>query len=205
MQIAPVCRPDQRWMSKHSQNPTHADSTFWLSRLTRYFGSVLLIAGLLGLSANAWANDIPDTLPQPTGKVLLRITGNIERTNGGGEARFDRAMIHALPANTLATTTVVTDGVKQFKGVLMRDLLAVVGATGTVVTASALNDYVVDIPMTDFEEFDVLLAFQMDGKQLTRRDKGPFWIVYPRDNFKVLQDIRYDSLWVWQLNHLDVQ
>jgi len=150
-------------------------------------------------------SDDAGALPQPTGKILLRITGDISCTNLEDKAVFDRAMIEALPLTTIETTTVVTDGVKRFKGVLMRDLLDAVGATGTMVTASALNDYVVTIPISDFEKFDVLVAFQMDGKQLTRRDKGPFWIVYPRDDFAVLQDIRYDSLWVWQLNRLDIQ
>lgn len=181
------------------------DSAHWLPGFTRYVRQILLIAALLGFPASALASDYRDALPQPTGKVLLRITGNIERTNVDGEAHFDRAMIKTLPLSTLETSTVVTDGVKRFKGVLMRDLLDAVGAEGTIVTASALNDYVVDIPVTDFGEFDVLLAFRMDGKQLTRRDKGPFWIIYPRDDFKVLQDIRYDSLWVWQLNRLDVR
>ena len=36
-------------------------------------------------------------------------------------------------------------------------------------------------------------------------DKGPFWIVYPRDQHEVLQDIRYDYRWVWQLDSLQVK
>ena len=40
---------------------------------------------------------------------------------------------------------------------------------------------------------------------LTPRDKGPVWIVYPRDNHGVLADIRYDMRWVWQLVALHVQ
>ncbi|WP_459090261.1 putative pterin-binding protein [Mesorhizobium sp. A556] len=201
MRIERAHRTDRSWNGEPFQNPKDDGSTRWLPGFARYFRPILLVAALLGLPAGALAKD----LPQPAGKVLLRITGDIERTNGDGEARFDRAMIEALALSTLETTTVVADGVKRFKGVLMRDLLDVVGAAGTVVTASALNDYVVDIPVTDFEEFDVLMAFQMDGEQLTRRDKGPYWIVYPRDDFTVLQDIRYDSRWVWQLHHLDVR
>jgi hypothetical protein len=156
------------------------------------------------MGAAAWAQD-GGALPQPEGEVLLRITGEIENTNVDGEAHFDRAMIEALPIHTLATSTVVTDGVRSFKGILMRDLLDAVSADGTTVTASALNDYIVEIPVSNFEEFDVMVAFQMDERQLTPRDKGPLWIVYPRDDFEVLQDIRYDYRWVWQLNHLHVQ
>jgi hypothetical protein len=45
----------------------------------------------------------------------------------------------------------------------------------------------------------------MDGQTLSRDDKGPLWIVYPRDDHEALQDIRYDYRWVWQLYQLDVQ
>ncbi|MCI2394477.1 hypothetical protein [Aliiroseovarius sediminis] len=45
----------------------------------------------------------------------------------------------------------------------------------------------------------------MDDKALERSDKGPLWIVYPRDAHKELQDIRYDYRWVWQLSELAVK
>ena len=86
-----------------------------------------------------------------------------------------------------------------------RDLLKKLGAEGDEVIASALNDYIVEIPMTDFTEFDVIVAYSMDGQPLRRNDKGPLWIVYPRDQHQALQDIRFDYRWVWQLSRLEVQ
>ncbi|MFC4352976.1 molybdopterin-dependent oxidoreductase [Fodinicurvata halophila] len=162
---------------------------------------LLLALGLYG--PPAVAEDA--RLVAPEGEVLLTITGNIEATNDGDTALFDRAMLRALPERTLETGTVVTDGVNRFEGVLMRDLLERVGAEGEVVTARALNDYVIDIPMADFQNFDVLVATRMDGERLSPRDKGPLWIVYPRDDHGELQDIRYDYRWVWQLLQLDVK
>jgi len=144
-------------------------------------------------------------LPAPTGKVVLTVSGNISKTNRGNLAVFDDDMLGALPRTHLETTTVVTDGVKRFDGFLMRDLLAYVGADGGTVTAIALNDYVIDIPMEDFSRFDVLVATSMDGTRLLPSDKGPLWIVYPRDDHQELQDIRYDYRWVWQLIELDVR
>jgi hypothetical protein len=146
-----------------------------------------------------------DAFPTPEGEIILTITGQIAYTNAGDRAVFDEAMLAALPSTALATTTVVTDGVKQFDGFLMRDLLALVGAEGETVTATALNDYIIDIPMDDFERFDVLVATHMDGQRLLPSDKGPFWIVYPRDDHPELQDIRYDYRWVWQLVRLTIQ
>lgn len=142
-------------------------------------------------------------LPPPVGHVVLDVRGAIANTNVGDAALFDMEMLKALPSARLETTTVVTDGVRRFDGFLMRDLLERVGAQGPTVTATALNDYAIDIE--DFDRFDVLVAYEMDGKPLLPSDKGPLWIVYPRDQYAELQDIRYDYRWVWQLRRLDIK
>lgn len=158
-----------------------------------------VVCGLLAAQASAAALPVPDSPP------LLRVSGEIARTNVGDEAHFDRALLTELPRQRLDTSTVVTDGVNRFEGFLMRDLLEWVGAEGDTAVATALNDYVVDIPLDDFRDFDVVVATHMDGEELTPRDKGPLWIVYPRDDHTALQDIRYDYRWVWQLEHLEIQ
>lgn len=166
-------------------------------------GAVLLCWLSLSFAHAATPHDL--TLPLPTGETILIISGAIQRTNHGAAAHLDRAMIEQLPRHTLTTSTSVTDGVSRFEGPLMRDVLQYVGAQGSVVQARALNRYVVDIPIADFLEYDVVLAMVKDGKKLKLTDKGPLWIVYPRDLSRALQDIRYDYRWVWQLNHLDVR
>ncbi|MCV0396319.1 MAG: molybdopterin-dependent oxidoreductase [Rhizobiaceae bacterium] len=163
-----------------------------------------LVVAFLAL-ASATGASAQSALPPPEGEVLLRVSGRISRTNAEDEAHFDRAMIEALPRHALHTTTSVTDGVRSFEGFLMRDLLELVGANGTTITATALNDYVIDIPISDFTKFDVLAAYRMDDQALTTQDKGPLWIVYPRDEHRELQDIRYDYRWVWQLIHIEVR
>ncbi len=167
--------------------------------------SLVLVLAMLAFVVPPVAHARDGAFPAPDGKIVLTITGQIARANDGDRAVFDEAMLAALPSTALETTTVVTDGVKQFDGFLMRDLLALVGAEGETVTATALNDYIIDIPMEDFERFDVLVATHMDGQRLLPSDKGPLWIVYPRDDHAQLQDIRYDYRWVWQLVRLDVE
>ena len=162
-----------------------------------------LIAAFVTLPAAYAAED--EALPVPDGEIVLTVAGQIMQTNVDGSAVFDAAMLATLPSATLETTTVVTDGVVQFDGFLMRDLLTLIGAEGETVTATALNDYIIDIPMADFERFDVLVATHMDGQRLLPSDLGPLWIVYPRDDHAELQDIRYDYRWVWQLVRLDVE
>jgi hypothetical protein len=165
--------------------------------------AVVAAVGFLSVTGPLAGNSAP--LAEPSGEVLLRVTGEVANANVGDEAHFDRAMIDALPARRLDTSTVVTDGVQTFDGVLMRDLLEAAGARGEAVTARALNDYVIEIPMSDFGDYDVVLALRMGGEELTARDKGPLWIVYPRDDHTALQDIRYDYRWVWQLVHVEVR
>ena len=128
---------------------------------------------------------------------------SIDDATSGTPVTFDRQALEALPQHTLDTHTSVTDGVHRFSGPLMRDVLAAAAFEGNEVLAIALNDYQVTIPVTDFERFDVLAALAMDGDPLTPRDRGPIWIVYPRDDHAELQDIRFDYRWVWQLTRIE--
>lgn len=134
-------------------------------------------------------------------KSVLRVTGEV----ANDPVVFDMPQIQKMPATTFTTSTVVTDGTHSFTGVLLRDLMTELKAIGDTITATALNDYTIDIPFSDFEKFDVILAYSMDGEPLHRADKGPLWIVYPRDAHAELQDIRYDYRWVWQLYEIEVK
>ena len=160
-----------------------------------WFTLLLLLPGMLAAAPLPPANEPP----------LLKINGNITHTNHADAAHFDRELLGTLPRHELETSTSVTDGINHFEGFLMRDLLEWVNAQGDTAVAMALNDYMVEIPIADFHDYDVLVADTMDGEPLTPRDKGPLWIVYPRDDHRVLQDIRYDYRWVWQLHRLEIR
>lgn len=115
-----------------------------------------------------------------------------------------------LPQHTLDTHTAWTEGLQHFDGVLLRDVLAKAGLNADnvgdkMLEALALNDYQVDIPAQDAFKYDVLIARKVNGKELSRRDKGPFWIVYPRDQHPELSDLRYDHRWAWQLKQLKIK
>lgn len=165
-------------------------------------GALAMAAAVMLSAPPVWGQE---ALAPPQGPAILTVEGNIAVTNGEGVAAFDRDMFLGLGATKVTTTTPWTDGPHVFSGVLARTVFEKVGAEGTVVLASALNDYTVEIPMSDFQDYDVLLATEMDGEQMQVSDKGPIWIVYPRDDEPALQDRRVNERWVWQLKALRVQ
>ena len=93
----------------------------------------------------------------------------------------------------------------QFEGVAMTRLMSAVSASGETVVATALNDYVTEIPIVDFSKFNVLLALKRNGEYMTARDKGPLFIVYPFDSEPTLHHQRYYSRSAWQLASIVVR
>ena len=144
-------------------------------------------------------------LTQPTGRVILTISGDISNTNNGDNADFDLDMLHALGTRTISVTTSWTDGTQEFRGVLMRDLMAAIGAKGNTVEAIALNDYTYTIDIEDFSLYPVIVATILNGKILKIRDKGPLWIIYPLDTFTEEQKFNVEHRMVWQLRRLIVR
>lgn len=177
-------------------------SCFGLLRASHQLSRLQWLVVLLCASVPVFA-DHP--LPAPTAEVILEVHGKARRSAGYDHARLDRDTLSSLKRTELVTHTSVTDGPQHFSGYLMRDLLEYVGAKGKKVVASALNSYAIVFSSEEFDRYDVLIADTQNGKQLLPSDKGPFWIVYPRDQHSELQDIRYDYRWVWQLVRLDIE
>lgn len=166
--------------------------------------SLPLLSMILGAVLYAGAAGAKDGLGAPTGPVMLTVSGNIATTNVDGQARFDRTMLHALQPAMVRTATPWTDGHPIFTGILMRDILSAVGSMGVSVTAIALDDYSFTIPVADFERYPVLLAMEMNGEPMSS-DKGPMWIVYPRDDFPELDQEETDYRMVWQVRELVIE
>jgi hypothetical protein len=176
-------------------------------RATNAIGIILAVAMAMvsGLATAAKAELAPAApLVVPTGPIVLTVSGQIEQTNGDGVAQFDIAALEALGVTSFETTTIWTSGSQTFEGVALGDLLAVVGAKGTRVLATALNDYAVEIPLEEASLDAALLAFRMNGVELSVRDKGPIWVVYPYDAGNEFQTEVIYSRSIWQLDRIEV-
>lgn len=160
---------------------------------------------IIGLLCAATAASADTDLSLPNGETMLTVAGNIHKTNAGAEARFDLDMLHALGYRTLRTSTPWTDGTHEFGGVLMQDLLDAVGAVGRTVVAETLNNKEYRIDISDFSNYPVLLATSVDGEPLRVRDKGPLWIVYPRDDFSELWRQASERRTMWHITRLSVE
>jgi hypothetical protein len=145
------------------------------------------------------------SLPEPSERPILTVSGKIANSNKGGAAQFDRSMLEALGMSGFETTTPWYLGPVRFDGVRMDRLLEAVGASGERVLAYALNDYTTELPVSDFAAHGVLLALKRDGEYMPVRDKGPLFIVYPFDSKPELRHQRFYSRSAWQLARLDVR
>ena len=151
------------------------------------------------------ASALNAALPKPSGRVLLTVTGAIEHTNAEGRAELDRETLESIGMVELETRTPFTKGTSVFRGVLVRDLLRYLGASGLQIEAGALDLYKVTIPIEDFERFDVLIALEANGKKLRVRDHGPAWIIYPWSQHEELDRELYQGRSIWQMISIDVQ
>lgn len=153
------------------------------------------------VSTQVWAGEVS----KPASKVLLTLSGNIENTNEDGKAVFDIASLEKLGMVTFQTTSPWYNGRTTFTGIPLQKLMDYVGANGTVVKVTALNDYTTVIPLNDFKKYNVILALKINGKYMRIRDKGPLFIVYPYDSIPELNNQIYYSRSAWQVNRMDIE
>ena len=132
--------------------------------------------------------------------VLLTVSGNVD----GGSVTFDREALRALDWREVSTFTSFTEGSQTFAGPTLASVLAAVAAKGGQIHATAINDYTVTFPLSDAEEFDILLAMDHNGRAMRVRDKGPIWIVYPMSEDQS-EDRVHDAEMIWQLDRLIVE
>lgn len=160
------------------------------------FGLILATA----LSLPALAQDVA----APTGDAILTVSGDINMTNVADTLVLDLDMLTALPATTFETSTIWTEGVHTFTGVSLADLAAEFGLEDGQFLATAINDYTIEIPFSDAVEGGPIVAYLMDGEEMSVRDKGPLWVIYPYDSDADYRSEVIYSRSIWQLDRLEI-
>jgi hypothetical protein len=154
------------------------------TRIHTFIAAMGLVIGL-GTSAQA-------------GETVLTLT------HDGQTQTFDRAALEALGTETIETTTIWTEGSQVFEGVSLARLAQEIGAQDGKLLATAINDYTVEIPLSDAMENGPIVAMTMNGAAMSVRDKGPLWVIYPYDsNADYRSEVIY-SRSIWQLDRIEV-
>jgi hypothetical protein len=145
---------------------------------------------------------LAEQLAAPAGDVVLTVDGKIGHQNAPGQADFDLDMLRAMPVVTFRTSTPWTEGPAEFEGVLLEDVFKAVAASGKSIKATALNDYIADVDLATVLSAGAILAYRMNGAELSVRDKGPLWIMFPFDEKPELKSELVYSQSVWQLRKM---
>ena len=154
------------------------------------------------------------TLPPSAGTPLLTFTGKLDGAapapsgggvGGGGPAvPLDRTAIDSLNRIELTVSDPFQKKQLGYKGVWLADLLPAVGVSesATNLHMTALDDYVVDIPMSDVRAGGIFFAVQnLDGSPIPVSDGGPTRIVF-RDGTPSGAN---SEQWIWSLTTIEVQ
>lgn len=147
------------------------------------------------MSSALYANSAPE------GPVILSVAG---LDGPPHELSFDRALLENLPSTRIETTTIWTEGVQSFVGVELAALLDHLGISSGTVRVVAANDYAIEIPVAEIQPGGALLAYLQNDQPMSRRDRGPIWLVYPYDSDVDLQTELIYSRSVWQLVRIEI-
>lgn len=158
----------------------------------------------LSLAVGLVSISMAQEMAAPSGDVVLAVSGDLSMTNDGDQLLLDLDMLMALPPTTFETSTIWTDGVHEFTGVSLADFAASIGVEAGQFLATAINDYTVEIPFSDAVADGPIIAYLMDGKAMSVRDKGPLWVIYPYDSNSLYRSEVVYSRSIWQLDRVKI-
>lgn len=164
--------------------------------MTRWFSFFCAIA-LLALSGV-----VPSARAQAQEPVLLTIEG---ADGAGAPVTFTLSQLRALGETTFETETIWTSGVQTFTGVSLHTLVSHLGLSSGVLEARAINDYMVEVPLSDAVEGGPIIAYERNGAEMSVRSKGPLWLVYPYDSNAAYKTEVIYSRSIWQLDRIAVR
>jgi hypothetical protein len=167
-------------------------------RLFRSFVACLAALCLLA----AWVR--AESSGTPVGPVILTVVGLDTGSFPGGEVAFDVDMLRALGEVEMTTSTIWTDGANVYTGISLKTLAAALEIENDLLKLHALNDYAIEFPASEAYDDGPILAYLTDGAQMSVRDKGPIWLIYPFDSNSEYRTDTAFSRSIWQLDRIEV-
>ncbi|WP_245880124.1 molybdopterin-binding protein [Zobellella taiwanensis] len=139
--------------------------------------------------------------------VILTITGNIRHQGESLEQlEFTLEQLQALPQRELTTAHLWAREPHRYLGpdlaLLMETLFG--HARITTLHLEGLNGYSVAVDWPALAPHQPILAWQENGKTMSRRDKGPLWLLLPFERLSEPQLSDFRHYMVWQLHKIRV-
>lgn len=135
---------------------------------------------------------------------MLTITGEISHKNTPDRVELDLETLKSFEKTVIETTTIWTDGKQVFEGVALSDLIDELGMSGTTLRVTSINDYTVDIPVSEVADSGAIIAYSRNGSLMSVREKGPLWIIYPFDSDRTYRSEVIYSRSIWQLDRIEI-
>ncbi len=137
-------------------------------------------------------------------EVILKVSGGPDANGAPIDVTFSLADLQALPKTVFSTSTMWTEGIQTFEGVELKTLLNTLNVDKGTVIAGAINDYRVEIPVSEITAGGPMIAYLLNGAPMSVRDKGPLWIIYPYDSAIEFQTEVVFSRSIWQLTTIEI-
>lgn len=136
------------------------------------------------------------------GAIADEVLLTLRHGNGEPIRTFSREELAALPQHQFSTITAWTQGSNRYQGPSLEGVLQGLGAKR--ISMIALNGYRYELDLRPFAEFPAILAMSENGKPLTRRNKGPLWLLLPFSDRPDLKTPEHESAMVWQLVTIEI-
>ncbi|HYI15861.1 MAG TPA: molybdopterin-dependent oxidoreductase [Thermomicrobiales bacterium] len=145
-----------------------------------------------------------DRIPVPRGEPVVTLTGQLEAANRGSTVELDLATLQAMGLIKVRVYEPWAKKDLEFRAVDLADVLDVAGALpqATSVHLTALDDYEVDLTMTDVRDGGVLVATASgNGRELPIDKGGPTRIIFTDGT----EAGAASEQWIWSIKTIDVR
>ena len=123
--------------------------------MQRLYTQILLIAFLAIMTITPIRTMAEDAI---SSEVVLKVANTSGAANENVTFAFNLALLDALPQHEFSTTTIWTEDLNTFSGVLLKDLIELTGFQGESVTAWAINDYMAEFTVGSLAFNTALIA-----------------------------------------------
>jgi hypothetical protein len=165
------------------------------------FSLILVVMLLLGLTLTACGGGSTSETA-PVGEALVTVSGMIQNTNSGDTYVLDEAAFDATSVEEVYNDPWMGDGL-TYKGILLSDLITLINPTAEATTISlvAVDGMSLDIPISDANQYHIMLAHWVDGEMLANDTGGPVKVAFPDD----ASGTYTDEQWMWWITTIEVK